>query len=254
MINEANIGSTERVGFISDIHSQKKLFDIALKVIFEKNQCDRVVFVGDVIDRERNPNESIEKLQTIFDMGKKAVYIAGNHERDTLLQIYAPEIWEKNMEDHKKTHDLKPNYEVAKLLKQKRFAHLLEMLKGLPLYFENDDVFAVHSGLRDSSVEATKKELDDLLDDPANQGYCAYPIELMEGLKNDQEEGAVDSNKLIISGHFHRPGLSAGEMVGFNQRLRLGHEKGFLHIRTVSDDQQSLVTLVQDGDSIYSIY
>lgn len=240
MLDEARLEGSERIGLCSDIHSDLQLFNAAREVIFRHNRCDRAVFVGDMIDREVNPEDSIRILQAICSLGPKAVYLAGNHERDTLMQVLAPDLWE----EHREEYGFDERYELANMLQEDRFLHLLTMLRSLPLYFENDDVFAVHSGLVDSSVEKTKETLDSITEDPSNKGYCVTPILPLAG-RTDQEEKAVDSDKMIVTGHWHRPADSSDNMVGFNERLRLGHQSGLVHVQTVCGNQQTSVKIAK---------
>lgn len=240
MLDEAKPAGSERIGLASDLHSDKVLFDSACEVIFRHNRCDRAVFVGDMIDREANPEHSILILQAIHSLGKKAVYLAGNHERDILMQILAPDLWE----EHREEYGFDEKYELADMLKENRFLHLLTMLRSLPLYFENDDVFAVHSGLVDSSIKKTKQTLDAITKDPKNQGYCVAPILSIAG-RTDQEEKATDSDKMIVTGHWHRPVDAFDHMVGFNDRLRLGHRPGLIHVHTVCGNQQTYVKIAK---------
>lgn len=61
--------------FISDVHGNLEALDAVLDAI-KGERTDRIVFLGDAVGYGANPNECIEKIESI-----SIVAIAGNHDR-----------------------------------------------------------------------------------------------------------------------------------------------------------------------------
>lgn len=244
MLNGANAGSNERIGYLSDIHGQHELFEAALEVLFGRLGCSKVIVVGDSVDRSLNIEGGLKVLQTIYDLGNKAVLLGGNHDRDNAIQIYNYEGWI----DYRDEHNLQDS-KLAQLLQEDENAHLAEMIKNLPLYYEDDKVFAVHGGLRDGSVEKTKKELNEV--STGEHGYCVAPIPLIEG-GNDQEDWAEDSDKIIVTGHMHMQTQTADMTRGFVRRIRIGSLTGMLRMFSVKDNQYTLSAIQERDGKILS--
>lgn len=245
MINQSRTDPSERVGYLSDIHGQDELFNVALEVIFGRMGCSKVVIVGDSIDRFINVEGGLRVLQTIYSLGDRAVFLGGNHDRDNAIQIYNYEGWV----DYRDQHNLQDS-RLAQLLQEDKNVHLAEMIKNLPLYYEDDEVFAVHGGLSDHSIEATRQELDAISE--AEHGYCIAPIPLIEG-GNDQEDWAEDSEKVIVTGHVHMQTQEADMARGVFNRIRLGSIQGMIRIFVKEGDFYSLNAIEEKDGNIVAV-
>ncbi len=245
MLDESSIDPQERTGYIADVHNQHELFDYGLEIIFGRFGCSKVVVVGDLVDRSIDVQGGLRVLQTIHDLGDRAILLGGNHDRDNAIQVYNYQDWI----GYKKKHKL-PDSGLARELQKDKNAHLAEMIKDLPLYHEDDQVFAVHGGLRNRSVEETKRELDKV--SAGEKGYRVAPILLIEG-GNDQDDWAGDSDKIIVSGHMHMQKQTADMARGFVQRIRLGSLSGMLRIFTVKGTQYTFSAIEEKGGKILTL-
>lgn len=63
-----------KFGIISDIHGNLEALEVVLKEI-KKEDCNEIIFLGDVVGYGANPNECIELLRQ-----ERVVGVAGNHD------------------------------------------------------------------------------------------------------------------------------------------------------------------------------
>lgn len=131
----------DRVIFVGDIHGCLEEFEELLIKLNYNKQNDRLILLGDFVDR--GPN-SIEVLRKVKEMGVECV--RGNHDNKILK-------WHNSN---------KQNY-------QDKHAHYynqltdddIEFIFKMPVYIELDDVIAVHAGLKKSKhiSEQNKNDL-----------------------------------------------------------------------------------------------
>ena len=65
-----------KLGVISDIHSDVVALETMLKV-FERDGCDRIVCLGDIISIGPFPQQTVERVRAIPDV----IAVSGNHDR-----------------------------------------------------------------------------------------------------------------------------------------------------------------------------
>ena len=157
--------------FIGDIHG---CFDELQELLakLDVREADRVYFVGDMVNR--GP-KSFEVLELLYN-NKNYFAVKWNHEVGLLLHLD----W------------LAPKYENDEYIKLraqlKAYPDLLEYIRELPLYIDNDDFLLVHAGIKpgihlQDQWEQTLTEIYYYEDLP---WYLYYPQE----------------NKKIIYGHW----------------------------------------------------
>ena len=131
-----------RTFVISDIHGNNALFRKALKKVKLK-KCDKVILLGDVIDRGKESKEVLDTILLLKDSGFDIRCIRGNHE-DMMLKSFDDESmfyqWIQNGGDETllsfmtdSLNKVPPKY--------------IELIRSFPYYdFHNHFIF-VHAGL-----------------------------------------------------------------------------------------------------------
>jgi predicted phosphodiesterase len=115
-----------KLGFIADIHSNVEALDAVLSVL-EKENVDRTICLGDVVGYGPDPNACVEKILKSAD-----VVIAGNHDRAAVGM--APL---EHFNDDART--------AIEWTREALVSPSSEILAGLPLVYEEDDMLAVHA-------------------------------------------------------------------------------------------------------------
>lgn len=180
-----------RIFVIGDIHGMyDKLISLLNKIIhnYKFSNDDTMVFVGDYIDRG---NESFEVVDYLVNLNKEyenIIFLMGNHE-DMLLNCVRNNIesyhspcklfmyngGNKSIQNYKKN-----GYD---LLKWKIPESHKIFFQNLKLFYENDEIFISHAGIR-PNISLDKQLKEDLL-----------------WIRDDFILSDRDFGKLIITGH-----------------------------------------------------
>ena len=82
----------DRTILIGDIHGCQRTLDALLKKIAYTPEEDRIIFVGDYIDRGPHIRETLDHLSRLQEKaGDRAVFLMGNHEK--MLLDVADSTW-----------------------------------------------------------------------------------------------------------------------------------------------------------------
>lgn len=121
--------SKERIIFIGDVHGCYEELKLLLKKVKYKEERDRLIFVGDLINKGPYSKEVVKFVR---EGGHES--LMGNHELGFLRSLEDPTFFKKGF---------KKFYEDL----GKKRDDVIEWIKGLPLYIEEDDFICVHAGL-----------------------------------------------------------------------------------------------------------
>ena len=132
-----------RTILISDIHGCIDEFNDLLRQLNYQSNSDRVILLGDLIDRGPNSLAVVEKARA---MGLECVM--GNHEYKFLK-------WLRSQGSRVDVYDRKDYY--AKFSDQD-----INYITHMPYYIELDDVIIVHAGLK-PGVKLSNQSKDDLM-------------------------------------------------------------------------------------------
>jgi len=136
---------------IGDIHGACDLLIKMIDSLPINWDEDRIVFMGDYIDRGKKIKETIEYLETLKG---DIIFLRGNHE-DMFLKYMAgidPSLY------------VHPQNGGDTTLKQVEDLEWLErFVRKTHMWFEDDKYFYVHGGLFAMSIEDNKKYSEDLL-------------------------------------------------------------------------------------------
>ena len=172
-----NSNKSRRTIFIGDVHGCL-LEAKALVEILHPEPQDRVIFLGDLINR--GPN-STGMVRFVHDSGFES--LLGNHEDDYLREF----------ETDKKYSELRENLG----------DQLHEWLKERPLFIETDDFIAVHAGLEPGKHPSESSR--DLLVNIRT--WDGIGIDLGNP-NNPPWYDFYDGSKPVIYGHWARNGLN----------------------------------------------
>lgn len=144
---------------IGDIHGcyneLKTLIDELIDNGYYDHEMDRIVFLGDYVDRGENSREVIKYIREMqMEYGENVIALMGNHEE--MLLSFCDEIdmsWIYNGYD--KT--------IMSYIENKDdFYSDLEWIRELPMYFEDDNFIYVHAGINPYK-DMENQNIDDLL-------------------------------------------------------------------------------------------
>ena len=143
---------------IGDIHGCFEQLQKLLKVINPDLKKDRLIMLGDYIDR--GPNSYLT-LQKVSNLQKKfgdqhVVLLRGNHEQMALDYLHNPTFssnWRYNGGDSTLADFRKHGVDLA---------NYEDFLQGLPCYFEDDHFVYVHGGIR-QGIRLSQQKASDLL-------------------------------------------------------------------------------------------
>src|SRR5215210_8871670 len=135
---------------IGDIHGRPKLLDQLINNVPWDVEQDKIVFLGDLVDRGPDAPGVIERVMELAAANPNVVVLRGNHEQMMLdcldygdLQWLIPEngglatlnSYGFNLSDLQDVSDIKiPDEHV-------------EFLRGLPFFHEDEKAIYVHAGL-----------------------------------------------------------------------------------------------------------
>lgn len=143
------------VGDIHGCYSELKILIEELKAKGKYNhKQDRLIFLGDYIDRGDDSREVIKYVRELERENKNVIALMGNHE-DMLLEYFdnGSRSWLYN--GYQTTIDSYKGYD-------EEFLDDIYWMNNLPLYFEDDNFIYVHAGIN-KSLPTEKQSKDTLL-------------------------------------------------------------------------------------------
>ena len=247
-----SLDTPERVAFVSDVHGQNELLKRAVDISFSKYKSDKLIFAGDAIHRGV---DSLGVLRTIGTLGSKVIYLAGNHEAvfagaHQELQVgqdFQGKAWDEMY------RRMSGNKDILEKVGMEERVQIESVIRSLPLYYEDELRFAVHAGLVEGSISKTKSELQlSMVDTLLNRRYSGIAQSLSDSELAQSEEGAIDADKLVVTGHIHHP-LSYYQSLGtreiaISKRLHIGAVEGFLPL-LIDDSEQRDFVIVSHASS-----
>jgi serine/threonine protein phosphatase 1 len=197
----------EHIFAIGDIHGcHRQLLDLLARIPIDWSR-DRLVFMGDYIDRGPDSFEVVDHLIGLKACHPETVFLKGNHEqmlsdylsgRDRMTYLYNG--GQQTLDSYLKHAGANPAYPIP--------PEHLRFFEELRLYFETDDYIFVHAGLR-RDVPLARQGADDLLwirekfihsDHRFGKrvvfGHTPFDEPLVEPNKIGIDTGAVYGNKL----------------------------------------------------------
>jgi len=246
--------------FMSDIHGfyDELLYNMHIlkNRNFFKNEKDRLIFMGDYIDK--GP-DSYKVLDFIFKLQKKygnskIVVLKGDYENDFLEFLKAENAAIYFDEDIKEAEVLKTFVEESvinafeKVVSDKddiiyagwyrnyilkNHGELVKWLEEIPLYYENEHQICVHAGINEDTENKWKEETDNYL------FLYKYPPEIGFFYKD------------IISGH--NPAIYFKENVGGADVFFDGKSHYYIDGDVVNSGQISLVAFDETDKKYYKI-
>jgi serine/threonine protein phosphatase 1 len=194
----------ERIFIIGDVHGCLGMLQRLMEKIQWRPDSDRLIFLGDYVDRGEDSRGVIEYMLGISRSAERVDFLMGNHERILLDFI-----------EGRDASTFFLNGGTSTLNSYRMFRHGCEnalipdehvdFLRSLKPWIELDDYYVVHAGLR-PGVELENQDQEDLLWIRDSFIFSAYPF-----------------RKKIIFGHtpFSRPlvmenkiGLDTGAVYG----------------------------------------
>lgn len=157
-----------RIFAIGDIHGCAEALEKLLGRLPVDWGADLVIFLGDYIDRGPEPRRVIEKVMELRKLyPERVIALRGNHEWMFLryLRGIEPEVFLFNGGEA----TLRAYYREGKLDIPEEHRIFLE---GLPLYYETEDYFFVHAGVRPERPLHNQEEEDLLW---IREGFYYYP-------------------------------------------------------------------------------
>ncbi|HFC97429.1 MAG TPA: serine/threonine protein phosphatase [Thermosulfurimonas dismutans] len=157
-----------RIFAIGDIHGCAEALEKLLGRLPVDWGADLVIFLGDYIDRGPEPRRVIEKVMELRKLyPERVIALRGNHEWMFLryLRGIEPEVFLFNGGEA----TLRAYYREGKLDIPEEHRTFLE---GLPLYYETEDYFFVHAGVRPERPLHNQEEEDLLW---IREGFYYYP-------------------------------------------------------------------------------
>lgn len=145
---------------IGDTHGCFNTFkDLLIKINYDKS-VDRLILLGDYIDRGRNSKALVEFLINLQkEIGDRCICILGNHE-DMAIRYIDKEIelfqWERNgaLDTLDSYKDQYGNFDRG------LFKTHVDWMRSLPLYYEHSDCVMCHAGMPNTMIaDNTKREI-----------------------------------------------------------------------------------------------
>jgi len=136
---------------IGDIHGCFREFQALLQKVKFDRESDRLILLGDVIDRGPDSALVLQECQILKrDMGERFIQLLGNHE-DMMLDAYASfdrSLWNYNGGSTTRKSFYKYNMEIPPVL---------AYLRTLPLYYETEHYICVHAAISCKGLEHTDR-------------------------------------------------------------------------------------------------
>ena len=144
---------------IGDVHGcYQELGDLYDYLVTSGNynhETDKLIFLGDYIDRGDNPSEVIKFIRGLQKNNKNVIALMGNHEK-MLLDCNANSVdylWKANGNS---------NTVISYNKKKKQLNSDIRWMRKLPLYYEDDNFIYVHAGI-DPEKSMEDQNADDFL-------------------------------------------------------------------------------------------
>jgi serine/threonine protein phosphatase 1 len=152
-----------RIFAIGDVHGCNKELGVLLSLIDPDPAADRIVFLGDYIDRGPDSRGVIDTILAFEEAFPDTICLRGNHEQmflDSYLNGKNVDLYLFNggMSTLHSYGASIADFPAARFLPE---AHL-KFFTNLPFYYETDDYIFVHAGLR-PEVSLEKQSPEDLL-------------------------------------------------------------------------------------------
>lgn len=135
---------------VGDIHGRLKLLDQLIRDVPWNVRRDKIVFLGDLIDRGDDSPGVVDRVMELADANANVVTLRGNHEQMLLDCLEYGELnWlipENGGQATLKSYGINLN-EIEDISDIKIPDEHLEFLASLPFYHEDDEAIYVHAGL-----------------------------------------------------------------------------------------------------------
>lgn len=144
---------------ISDIHGCYDEFNTLLDTVEYKPEQDKLILIGDYVDRGLKSKEVVEQVKSLVEEWG-VIALKGNHDQmmiDAFNKEDGDERWLRNgalqtIESYCGQDSFSDGFEQDTYMEAKKYiknhyAHHLEFLDTLPLYYETDHQIFVHAGI-----------------------------------------------------------------------------------------------------------
>jgi len=168
-----------RTFIISDIHGCIASFKHLLYDVLQFSDVDRLILLGDYIDRGPNSRAVVNEIIHLRNRGYKIVTLLGNHEQMLLSASKFPEnftLWKRNGGERTCQSFLVDDI-------SKMPPYYMDFFESLQYYHELDGCIAVHGGLN--------FEIDNPLED----------LESMIWMRNTNVDFSKTNGRRLIVGH-----------------------------------------------------
>ena len=149
----------QKIFVVGDIHGCfEKLIALIDKIPINYNQ-DQLIFIGDYIDRGPSSFEVVRYLIELKKLKPDTVFLKGNHE--DMLQNYLDGSdrftyqlngGQQTLDEYLDRSDNKDAFPIP--------SEHLEFFNSLQLYYQTDDYFFVHAGLREKVPLESQAKMD----------------------------------------------------------------------------------------------
>lgn len=204
-----SLDTPKKIGFLSDIHARGRLFKDAVNAAFCDHGVDKVVITGDIINKGPDNAEVLREAMKLV-IAKKAIFITGNHELVKIAAKYEKlnrrrKAWQDIEAVHSRGVDIFQDIEDA--------ADIWRFLMGSPLFYRDEQRFAVHAGLIDGRIDHTVRDLT-VYRRNMKRGFFRESPAIDSFALAKQETAALDAPEiLVVTGHHNHndPVLTSGD-------------------------------------------
>ena len=211
---------------IPDLHGEYKVLDKIVDEYWDEPDID-FVFLGDLLDRKgiKNDHEQgvFRTLDTVKELGNRAVVAIGNHEWMFLASTCASDPAQREVMNRNwlgtrtkegcernvlSSYNLDPeqrDHTTAKRLRRKmeRIGHMAVLTSMVP-YFETEDFIATHAGVAlDESWEVQREYLDSVAEEMRHGDFHEKPEQWFSMKLATTTEPIRHTHKVVVSGHAH---------------------------------------------------
>lgn len=187
-------GTTDmkRTLVIADIHGCYKEFLALLEKAAYQPEKDRLIILGDMIDRGKQSLEVVEHIMALKQT-HDVIVIGGNHEElfcnwyeesFNREHIYVKNGGWKTIHSYCKPFGVYGKVPATKLVFQRHYSEHVAFFKNLPDYFEDEAAIYVHAGI-----------------DLTLQDWHLTPKETFRWIREDFWNKANNTGKIIVFGH-----------------------------------------------------
>ncbi len=181
----------ERTLVISDIHGCYDQLIELLNIVHYNSDLDRLILLGDYVDRGKFSKEVIEKVIEMVQ-GSNVIALRGNHDQrfvDLMMgnDDSAPKFFQHGGSETLKSYieiDNMANWRDARDYIMKHYSHHISFLGGLPLFYEDEQFIYVHAGLN-----------------PAYMNWKDQPKDDFMWIRDEFIKQAIAVNKTVVFGH-----------------------------------------------------